>query len=102
MSHHLALIRQWDDFKALPFPRANWSEDASGADIGDLVELDSLIAGYASRVVGGERLRRADIDLMQSAVAAVAGLAPRVRGQVANYVQALASLGSRTIAASCA
>jgi hypothetical protein len=86
------LRRQWQSFQALRYPHGRPDAELGTVDFGDLIELDSAIAGWVSRIAGGGALSTSDLARLASVSAEVKSLLPSLSGATRAYFVRLVEL----------
>jgi len=99
-THNPQLAALWKQHMARPFPSGRPPSEATGVDHFDLVELDTFLAGYVSRVVEGERLRDPDLDNLRSLWSDLQARLSALSGETHEYFRLLAAVAEAALEAS--
>jgi len=93
MARTSKLIAQlWEAHRSRQYPHNRPASELGSAAFGDLIELDAYVAGYISRVVGGEQLTPVDLQRLAQASLRIRHLVEAMSGDTRNYFLALAQL----------
>ena len=87
------LIMLWEQHRAQALPCPESSEALGGVDYVDLVELDTYIAGYVSRVVDGEVLQGEDLRRFAALDQSLCEKLDLLNGEIRYYFNRLATMG---------
>jgi hypothetical protein len=92
------LAALWATHRAQVFPRGRAEDEYGGHDLMDLVELDTFLAGYSSRVASGSKLSIGEASRMNDMTRELRQATDSLKGSVAVYFQSLLAVAEATIA----
>ncbi len=94
------LATLWEQHRSRPFPRSRPHGEFADVDYFDLVELDTFVAGYVSRVVEGAKLQDHDLMNLEELHSRLQIKLRSLSGQTFEYFNSLATLARHVIAVS--
>ena len=86
------LMRLWKEHVARRYPHNRPAPELGSSDPGDLIELDTFVAGYVSRIVDGEKLSSIDFQRLAQLSLRVRDLVEEMSGETRTYFESLAQL----------
>jgi len=93
MARTSKLVTQlWEAHLSRECPHNRPASELGSAGVGDLIELDAYVAGYISRIVGGEQLTPVDLQHLAQASLRIGHLVEAMSGDPRDYFLALAQL----------
>jgi hypothetical protein len=94
-----SLRQMWAAIRELPYPHGRPEVELGSVDFSDLIELDSSIAGYVSRIAAGEALNSSDRRSLAHASLQVRAMLPELSGETRAYFERVAELTEGAVSA---
>ncbi len=92
------LAALWATHRAQVFPRGRAEDEYGGHDFMDLVELDTFLAGYISRVASGSKLSTIEASKLNEMTRELKRATESLKGSVGVYFRSLLSLAEAAVA----